>query len=297
MRSNSSTHKAAVRLLVTDLDNTLYDWVTFFSQAFYEMVGVAARILDVPQEVLLDDLQEVHQRYGDSEHPFALLEARATRRKYPDLSRPELAKVLDDAFHSFNRSRVRFLALYPGVAATLHQLHGQGVLIAGHTEAASVNAVFRLKKLGIEHYFTRLYAREPAEHDPSDSPRPAFLEDGMSVAYLPREERKPNPRVVVDICRGMGVPPSQTLYVGDSLIRDIGMAKEAGAWAAWPSTASITTRPIGPGWCASPIGPPMTWPAPRRPRSDTPGSCRTPCSRRASRKSSTISLSRSMLQR
>lgn len=27
--------------------------------------------------------------------------------------------------------------------------------------------------------------------------------------------------------------PSETLYVGDSISRDIGMAKEAGAWTAW----------------------------------------------------------------
>jgi len=31
----------------------------------------------------------------------------------------------------------------------------------------------------------------------------------------------------------MRVPLSETLYIGDSIVRDIGMAKEAGAWAAW----------------------------------------------------------------
>jgi phosphoglycolate phosphatase len=53
------------------------------------------------------------------------------------------------------------------------------------------------------------------------------------IAHIKRGERKPNPKIVSRICEEMGVPPSQTLYVGDSIISDIGMAKEAGAWTAW----------------------------------------------------------------
>ena len=72
----------AIQLLVTDLDNTLYDWVTFFANAFYDMVGSAASILGVPEDRLLDELQEVHRERRDTEYPFALLETRIVSEKH-----------------------------------------------------------------------------------------------------------------------------------------------------------------------------------------------------------------------
>lgn len=56
-----------IELSVTDLDNTLYDWVTFFASSFYAMVSRAAEILGTPVEMLLDECRRVHQCYGDSE--------------------------------------------------------------------------------------------------------------------------------------------------------------------------------------------------------------------------------------
>ena len=46
--------KPVIKLLVTDLDNTLYDWVGFFAKAFRAMVEVAVPILGVDREALLD---------------------------------------------------------------------------------------------------------------------------------------------------------------------------------------------------------------------------------------------------
>ncbi len=45
---------AQIKLVVCDLDNTLYDWVTFFSKAFYAMVETAVPILEVPKDQILD---------------------------------------------------------------------------------------------------------------------------------------------------------------------------------------------------------------------------------------------------
>jgi phosphoglycolate phosphatase len=225
--------KPLVHLLITDLDNTLYDWVTFFASALYDMVNEAARILDVPENVLLEELREVHQRFGDSEHPFALLETRSVQSRFKGRSRKELAEALDEAFHRFSITRHRLLVLYPGVAETLQRLHDRDVPVIGHTEASAINAAFRLRKLAIARFFTRLYAREPA---PQEHPRPpdsTQASDVIDIAYLPSEERKPNPLILHEICRDFRVAPSRTLYVGDSLVRDIGMAKEAGARAAW----------------------------------------------------------------
>lgn len=78
------------KLLITDLDNTLYDWVTFFSAAFRSMVGELNKLLDVPEETILSEFKTIHQRYGNSEQPFAVLELPSLQRRFADLSRDEL---------------------------------------------------------------------------------------------------------------------------------------------------------------------------------------------------------------
>jgi FMN phosphatase YigB (HAD superfamily) len=223
-----------IDLVVTDLDNTLYDWVTFFATAFYRMVEVAAPRLGVPESQLLDELQEVHRKHHNSEHPFALLETATVQRTFPGLSRAHVARELDGVFHEFNRARVATLKLYNGVATTLHALKEAGVPIAGHTEATVPNALFRLRKLGIEEFFRHLYAGAGSEAGHFDEPRgKALLKTHVRVKFLQRDERKPDPRVLIDICNDFAVEPDRTLYIGDSLARDVGMAKAAGTWAAW----------------------------------------------------------------
>jgi phosphoglycolate phosphatase len=222
-----------IRLVVTDLDNTLYDWVTFFATAFYEMVDVAVTLLDVDREQLLDELRDVHRKYHNSEYPFALLETKSVRARFQGASRPELAAKMDAAFHAFNAARNRTLVLYPKVEDTLAQLRDRGVPVVAHTEATEANAQFRLGKLGVAKYIERLYA---LEHLGEAHPTPEQIQqvDGVQTIRLIRpDERKPDPRVLRDISRDVGIPLAETLYVGDSIVRDVGMAKDAGALAAW----------------------------------------------------------------
>lgn len=225
--------KPKIRLVVTDLDNTLYDWVTFFVTAFYEMVDVAVKILDVDREQLLDDLRSVHRKYHNSEQPFALLETETVRFRLRDLTKDQQVARLNEAFHAFNRARKRTLHLYPGVVDTLVELRARGVRVVAHTEATVTNAQFRLSKLGLSQHIERLYA---LEHVGEPHPMPERIEpiSGVSmVRMLRHDERKPDPQVLFDISRDMSVPPNEILCVGDSIVKDIGMAKEAGTWAAW----------------------------------------------------------------
>jgi FMN phosphatase YigB (HAD superfamily) len=221
-------------LLVTDLDNTLYDWVTFFARAFQAMVVELETLLGVSEDQLLTEFKAVHERYGSSEQPFAVFDLPAVKSSYPGASRRELRECLAPALLAFNATRDRELALYPGVQDTLETLRAAGVTIVGHTEATAANAYYRVTKLRINGYFKHLYvaAGKPVRHpDPS---RAASLAPPRGlVTQLPNSERKPNPSVLIDICRREGIPTTRTVYVGDSLTKDIGMALAAGTIAAW----------------------------------------------------------------
>lgn len=222
------------RLLITDLDNTLYDWVTFFARAFDAMVDSMVDLLSVDRETLLDEFRAVHQRLGDSEHPYAALELPSVRARFPDATQSELALALDEPLHRFNSVRKHTLALYPGVEVTLARLQQAGITIVGHTEAIAPNAYYRLARLNIAHRFKHLYV---LQGQPVNHPRPdriPLLEPPRGlVRSIPRSERKPNPRLLLDICDREGVPASDAVYVGDSLVKDMSMALEAGVKAVW----------------------------------------------------------------
>jgi phosphoglycolate phosphatase len=229
------------RVLITDLDNTLYDWVTFFSTAFNAMVAELARILDTDRPSLLSQFKEIHERYGSTETPWAALELPAAKLKFPGFSATALAGQLLPAFDVFSAERQKHLNLYAGVADTLQQLSASGVVIIGHTEALAVNAYQRLALLGISRHFTRLYALDgklidhpfPNRTRSVPPPRPDL------IRTLPASERKPNPAVLLDICGRERVNPIDACYVGDSLIRDVAMAKRADVFAVWARYGTI----------------------------------------------------------
>jgi phosphoglycolate phosphatase len=46
--------------------------------------------------------------------------------------------------------------------------------------------------------------------------------------HTPRGELKPNPEILKAILRDIGASPEESIYVGDSLMKDVAMAQEAG---------------------------------------------------------------------
>lgn len=219
------------KLLITDLDNTLYDWVTFFAKSFSAMIDEVVRISKIDREVLLDGFRDVHRRHGNSEYPFAILEVECLREMYNEPT--ELLAAMDHALHEFNRMRKKTLHLYPTVQETLVALTRRGVRVVGHTEAIGANAHFRLRKLGIVDLFEKLYVLHGAisphpKGEPAEPSAPPHL-----IEQVPLAERKPNPRLLLDICRRMNVSAEEAVYVGDSQARDISMAVDAGVTAVW----------------------------------------------------------------
>jgi FMN phosphatase YigB (HAD superfamily) len=221
------------QLLITDLDNTLYDWVTYFSKSFSAMVDALVEILEVDRSRLLSEFKAVHQRYGNTEQPFAVLQLPSVQARFPGLSNHELADQLDAALHAFNSTRKRTLKLYAGVEDTLRNLQSKGIILVGHTEAMQLNSYYRLNSLGIAGFFEHLYALE-GTIEPHPRPGSSFVAPPQGfVINVPLSERKPNPRLLMDICRNEGIELDRAIYVGDSITRDVSMALAAGVTAAW----------------------------------------------------------------
>src|SRR3954451_14041774 len=224
------------RLLVCDLDNTLYDWVAYFVSAFYAMVDETIKITGCNREQLLDDFRAVHREHSDSEHPFALLETQTIKRLFPLETRTEIARRLDSAFYAFNSKRKESLKLYPGVKEGLDAVCSQGVTLVAHTESKLYAVVDRLTRLELTNYFSKIYCKERSV---ADHPNPSVGSQWLSrfpmnkVRELSHHQKKPSPEVLLEICADQRVAPEETAYVGHSIARDIMMANDAGVYSIW----------------------------------------------------------------
>ena len=142
-----------IKLVITDLDDTLYSWIGFFIPAFYDMVQELSLLINVPQEKLLEEYKAIHQEVGSVEYPFATLNLPSVKKKYCGISDEQVKIELNPAFHKFNSTRKKLLKLYPGVEETLKFFYDNNIMVVAYTESAEENGFYRLKKLGIDNYF------------------------------------------------------------------------------------------------------------------------------------------------
>jgi phosphoglycolate phosphatase-like HAD superfamily hydrolase len=229
-----ASEKSVIRLFITDLDNTLYDWISVFVPAFYAMIKIACQILAVDEQLLLDELKLVHQRYHNSEQPFALLETPTVHRRFPALSPLQKKLLLKKAFDAFEEVREERLHPYPGVRETLGLIRSAGCPVLGYTEAVPENSLFRLFLLKLLNEVDFLYAPRSHGTDHPDRDHPRKLDPyRYKIRYLPAGHRKPDPTVLKDICASHHQDPVSVLYLGDSITRDVAMAKVAGIHSVW----------------------------------------------------------------
>ncbi len=209
-----------IKLLITDLDDTLYSWISFFIPAFYGMVEELSHILNEEKVTLLKEYKQIHQQKGSVEYPYATLYLPSVVNAYPGDTTEELRQKLDPVFHRFNSIRKKYLKLYPHVRETLVRISQLGIRIVGYTESAEENGFYRLQKLGIADLFQHVYVSD------SQFERPDYLPSSEKTQVV--HGKKPNPKLLEQICVQESVSVAEVIYIGDSITKDIYMAKIAG---------------------------------------------------------------------
>ena len=208
------------KLLITDLDDTLYSWLGFFIPAFFGMVSEVNRLTGIETEVLLDEYRSVHQEKGTVEYPFSTLLLPSVKAVFDGKNSEEMKSELQPAFDRFNETRRKKLVLYPGVKEVLERLNHNGVKIIGFTDSGELNGFYRLQLLGISDLFTKIYVTD------YEYPLPDYIVRDYRVFNAPLG--KPDPELLENIVTEEGISKSEVLYMGDSLTKDIYMANKAG---------------------------------------------------------------------
>lgn len=218
--------------LITDFDNTLYDWFHMWHQSFSAMLAEIRRISGVSEDVLIPQIRSLHQKYRTSEYAFLIEELPVLREAYPG---KDIPVVFDAAVHAYRRARKASLRLYEGVKLTLARLRANGVLIVVYTESLGYYTNFRVRRLELDDLIDFLYS--PPDHEipakfHKPLPQSPNAEEGTLLhaqhRFISEGVIKPDPEVLLDIIREIKRSPAECVYLGDSLMKDVVMAQDAG---------------------------------------------------------------------
>ena len=219
-------------LLITDLDNTLWDWFASWHASFSAMLSKLVDLSDIPASTLEPEIRVIHQLRGTSEYSYLLNEVPALlERASPELPMDRY----QEAIHALNSARLKHTQLYPGVLETLQGLRERGMMIVAYTESVAYWTEWRIKHTRLDGVIDMLYSAP--DHD---LPLGVAVEDlrmrkaedyGLKSTrhrHVPRGSVKPNQAVLRSILADCSKSAGEAVYVGDSLMKDIVMAQEAG---------------------------------------------------------------------
>lgn len=219
-------------LLITDLDNTLYDFPRYYEAGLQAVVLALTNMLDLPESDVICQLREVFTRRGSVEYPFAVQEMDAVSR-LPKVDARTLSLETTNAFWEAARGD---LITYPTVYETLELLSRERVSVVALTDAPYREALRRLHHLRIEQFFSAVVALDwfGAHRSPavgirlSDVPGYVRRRPTQLGWKLKLEDRKPNRGVISALARRYRHEGMAQVAVGDSFERDLAPALELG---------------------------------------------------------------------
>ncbi len=244
-----------VRLVVTDMDNTLYSWVDYIVPAMESLVAAVCVATGFPRIKVVQSLKTVYSKYESNEYPFALQES-SIYAEFPEFGSFDKL-VIEPARMAFAEARKKYMKPYKGVITTLEALKERKIPVVALTDAPRNPAEQRAKRMGFDQYLGSIYTlpgfQLPASPEGQTLVAPDILQKeerghyraACPVIELPRDYEKPNPKGLLQICRTWSVDPADVLVIGDSLKKDIGVAREVGAvdcWAEYGTYVSLEYR-------------------------------------------------------
>lgn len=237
---------SAKSTIIMDFDNTLYDWVAQWYASFHALFLGIEEISGLPSDLLKAEIRKVHQRHHTSEFSFLIEELDVIREG----SIEDTVRKYRPAIENSRSARERSLSLYPNVIETLTSLKASGKTLVVFTESQTFYTVMRFKKFGLESLIDYLFTSE--DHDTPDESYlqkvrahpPQYYEiQNTRHRSIGKGRLKPDPQILNQIVEEVGATTERSVYVGDSLYKDIGMAKEAGVFGAWAQYGESREQP------------------------------------------------------
>ena len=224
--------------IITDLDNTLFDWVDLWVKCFSSMLEGIVEISGVPKEQLIPEIRKIHQKHGTSEYSFLIEEI-------PSLQSILKGKTATEVFATpianYQRARRKNLRLYATVAETLLRIKGRGVRIIGYTESMAFYSNYRVRRLGLDGVLDHIFCPEDhilpeglSSEDVRKYPTGHYELGYSKQHYTPKGSTKPDTGVLNSIVNHLGLTLTPKSGPGGSSP----MRPERWSYPSWPVPAS-----------------------------------------------------------
>lgn len=226
--------RKVIDTLILDLDNTIFDWFALWYASFEPVYRDLLAKTDLPAAEVEAAIRRVHQSRRTSEYTFLLeeIDILADLRQAEDI-RTTFASSLGQA----RAARDQSLKLYSSVFRCLWDIKQKGTKIVAYTESMGFYSAYRLKRFGLDGVIDVLFS--PEDHDTPAGvsldklrhlPDDFYELQVTETKHTPPGELKPNPRVLLDIIKSVGAKAERCAYVGDSLFKDVAMARDVGVF-------------------------------------------------------------------
>jgi FMN phosphatase YigB (HAD superfamily) len=233
------------RLILTDLDNTIYNWVDYFAPCFRAMVHVLARETKESEEDLIASFCQVYEHHGSVEYAFSVQELPIFR----DKTDGEISELVRISRGAFKRVRDKRLAPYPTVSKTLRWLRSQGDHIVAITNAPVAYAYKRLTKLRILNLFDGIGGKMDYEIPPGKvtqdilgQSKKVFFDPTILTWVFEKDELKPSHKGYLRVIEDLKVPFNQVWVIGDNTQRDLAPAIRLGAKGIWAKYGEVVDQ-------------------------------------------------------
>ena len=231
----------AIKALIADIDNTLFDWPAFFAPSFRAMVHALERELQLTYDELVGEFKNVYRDKDSLEFSFSIQKLASVSAR----SSAEIDELVRNGRGAFRRVSKNRLQAYPGVKETLAWAKSQGHQVICVTNSPAYLAQKRLFDLQIDSFVDQLIAWEGVpieltEQTGYHEPRPLRSRTRISkVATFEKRDSKPSSKPFEIALSLAKIDPSDAWSIGDSISKDLAPAAKLGISTIWAKYGAI----------------------------------------------------------
>lgn len=217
-----------INAVITDLDDTLWDWVNMWYNSFNPFINRIAKETSIPLQDLKTAFKKLHKKYHTSEASFLIDEIEILTSEQKELLKNNGHESIS-IMHEYYHNKKHYTKLYEGVKDTLERFKEIGTKVIGFTESKSFYTKYRMKTTGLDGYIDVIYT--PEDHSLPEN-HESFYDKGYwnleetTLKLLHGEFKKPDKKILLEILKNEEIDKDKALYVGDKIQRDVYMANQ-----------------------------------------------------------------------
>ncbi len=245
------------KLIVLDIDNTVFNWVEYYVTCMNALFNTVSGITQIPVSTLYQESRLIFEKEGSIEYPFLIQELPSVISYYGTDVEGMLREAVELGRQAFNEAAKSTLVPYALVKETMQSIKQRWpkVPVIALTDAPRYVAMWKLNKLDLLPYFDAVYGL-PDPRIPIDSATkkvkvdPEILIKHLQksnfdfvgrIRVLPDDYEKPGTKGLKTVLMDFEMEShlGDVLWVGDNLRKDVGLGRRLGIHTGWAKYGTV----------------------------------------------------------